>query len=149
MNFVLSRQDKLPIGRNLDPDIIDGMNVMEVSLNNDCSHARLKICITGDSFQQRQGFSWLSKNNKLLRYRLAQILRHRKNVPTLSFESHNLIQQAGRKFIEQIASIAEVLMKMNEHLMNRRRRLGLPDEDEPQNDIKETIDEHPKGQFLI
>ncbi|EDO06354.2 Ribosome-binding factor A family protein [Babesia bovis T2Bo] len=137
MNFVLSRQDKLPIGRNLDPDIIDGMNVMEVSLNNDCSHARLKICITGDSFQQRQGFSWLSKNNKLLRYRLAQILRHRKNVPTLSFESHNLIQQA------------EVLMKMNEHLMNRRRRLGLPDEDEPQNDIKETIDEHPKGQFLI
>nr|BAN64558.1 hypothetical protein [Babesia bovis] len=137
MNFVLSRQDKLPIGRNLDPDIIDGMNVMEVSLNNDCSHARLKICITGDSFQQRQGFSWLSKNNKLLRYRLAQILRHRKNVPTLSFESHNLIQQA------------EVLMKMNEHLMNRRRRLGLPDEDEPSNDIKESIDEHPKGQFLI
>ncbi|GFE54711.1 hypothetical protein BaOVIS_021150 [Babesia ovis] len=110
MNFVLSRQDKLPIGRNLDPDIVEGMNVMEVSLNSDCSHARLKVCIAGDSFQQRQGFSWLAKNNKLLRYRLAQLLRHRKNVPTLAFESHNLVQQA------------EVLMKMNDILLNRKRR---------------------------
>lgn len=95
MNYILERRDKLRIGRNIDPIIIESIHIVEVELNSDCSHARLKVCIAGDSFQQRQGFSWLEKNSKMLRYRMAQILGHRKNVPTLSFHSHNLVQQAG------------------------------------------------------
>lgn len=55
---------------------------------------------------------------------MAQMLSHRKNVPTLSFERHNLVQQA------------EVLMKMNDEMM----KAGLaPDhsddgDEEPQSD---------------
>ncbi|ORM40750.1 uncharacterized protein BXIN_2313 [Babesia sp. Xinjiang] len=131
-------EDKLPIGRHLDPEIIDSMSVMEVSLNSDCSHARLKVCIAGDSFQQRQGFSWLAKNNKLLRYRLAQLLRHRKNVPTIAFESHNLIQQA------------EVLMKMNEHIMRRNPRMHIDGDDEKGSDGKGDAGSGvPQGLLLV
>lgn len=46
--------DKLRIGRNIDPIIIESIHIVEVELNSDCSHARLKVCIAGDSFQQRQ-----------------------------------------------------------------------------------------------
>ncbi|CDR95290.1 hypothetical protein, conserved [Babesia bigemina] len=151
MNFILSRQDKLPIGRHLEPEIVDGMNVIEVALNSDCSHARLKLCITGDSFQQRQGFSWLSKNIKFLRYRLAQLLSHRKNVPTISFEHHNLVQQAGRHGRLGSQNVAEVLMKMNEHVMRRTLRSdsGAADEDKSSGNDSPPPADGRKGFLLV
>ncbi|AFZ80993.1 hypothetical protein BEWA_004010 [Theileria equi strain WA] len=89
-------QRGLSIGRNIDPEVIEGISLVEVILNSDCSHATLYVSIAGDPFQQRQGLSWLTKRTKRLRYLMAQLLNHRKNVPTISFKKHDLLEQSSK-----------------------------------------------------
>ncbi|KAK2198030.1 bifunctional Ribosome-binding factor A domain superfamily/Ribosome-binding factor A/K homology domain-like [Babesia duncani] len=91
---ILAKQT-LPIGRDIDPQTVEGIGIIETTLSTDCSHAKVGVHVAGDPFQQRQGLSWLLKHTKRLRFLLAQALSHRKNVPTLSFVLHNIMDQAA------------------------------------------------------
>ncbi|KAF5153200.1 Ribosome-binding factor A family protein [Theileria parva strain Muguga] len=86
---IFTRQRGLRIGNNISPELIHGISVMEVKLNSDCTHADIYILVSGDSFQQRQCYSWLNRNSKRLRYLMGQMLKYRKNVPTINFHPYN------------------------------------------------------------
>ncbi|SBT79099.1 ribosome-binding factor A, putative [Plasmodium malariae] len=78
---------------HIDEDIIEGITVYKVELNSDCSVAKVYVEIMGDSIDSRQGFIWIKKNCKIIRYNLAQLMKDRKRVPFLNFVLSNLSEQ--------------------------------------------------------
>ncbi|VWU49824.1 ribosome-binding factor A, putative [Hepatocystis sp. ex Piliocolobus tephrosceles] len=84
---------KLNYKYHIDEDIIEGISIYKVQLSTDCSVAKVIVEIMGDSIDSRQGFIWIQKNCKAIRYRLAQLIKHRKKVPFLNFELSNLSEQ--------------------------------------------------------
>lgn len=78
---------------HIDEDIIEGIAIHRVQLNSDCSVAKVFIEIMGDSIDSRQGYIWMKKNCKRIRYMLAQAIKHRKRVPFLNFVLSNLSEQ--------------------------------------------------------
>ncbi|CRG99584.1 conserved Plasmodium protein, unknown function [Plasmodium relictum] len=84
---------KLNYKYRIDEDIIEGISVYKVELSNDCSVAKVFIEIMGDSIDSRQGYIWIKKNAKSIRYKLAQLIRNRKRVPFLNFVLSNLSEQ--------------------------------------------------------
>ncbi|GAW80456.1 hypothetical protein, conserved [Plasmodium gonderi] len=78
---------------HIDEDIIEGIAIHQVQLNSDCSIAKVFIEIMGDSIDSRQGYIWMKKNCKRIRYMLAQAIKHRKKVPYLNFIQSSLSEQ--------------------------------------------------------
>ncbi|SOV77019.1 conserved Plasmodium protein, unknown function [Plasmodium sp. gorilla clade G3] len=84
---------KLNYKYHIDEDIIDGISVYKVELNSDCSVAKVFVEIMGDSIDARQGYIWIKRNTKDIRYKLAQLIKERKRVPFLNFVLCNLSEQ--------------------------------------------------------
>ncbi|SCP04017.1 ribosome-binding factor A, putative [Plasmodium ovale] len=92
-SIIYKKGIKLNYKYHIDEDIIDGISVFQVQLSNDCSVAKVLVEIMGDSIDARQGYIWLRKNCKSIRYKLAQLIKHRKRVPFLNFILSNLSEQ--------------------------------------------------------
>ncbi|GAB65965.1 hypothetical protein PCYB_081260 [Plasmodium cynomolgi strain B] len=95
---------------HIDEDIIEGIAIHQVQLNSDCSVAKVFIEIMGDSIDSRQGYIWMKKNCKRIRYMLAQAIKHRKRVPFLNFVLSNLSEQT--QLLCQIENIREYYGEM-------------------------------------
>ncbi|CXI72547.1 ribosome-binding factor A, putative [Plasmodium berghei] len=78
---------------HIDEDIIEGITIHNVQLSSDCSVAKVIIEIMGDSVDSKQGYIWIKKNCKHIRYKLAELIKHRKRVPFLNFVLSNLSEQ--------------------------------------------------------
>ncbi|KJP87779.1 hypothetical protein AK88_02535 [Plasmodium fragile] len=95
---------------HIDEDIIEGIAIHRVQLNSDCSVAKVFIEIMGDSIDSRQGYIWIKKNCKRIRYMLAQAIKHRKKVPFLNFVLSNLSEQT--QLLCQMENIREYYGEM-------------------------------------
>ncbi|CRG94090.1 conserved Plasmodium protein, unknown function [Plasmodium gallinaceum] len=84
---------KLNYKYHIDEDIIEGISIYKVELSSDCSVAKVFVEIMGDSIDSRQGYIWIKKNTKGIRYKLAQLIRDKKRVPFLNFVLSNLSEQ--------------------------------------------------------
>ncbi|CAD2097797.1 ribosome-binding factor A, putative [Plasmodium vinckei brucechwatti] len=112
---------------HIDEDIIEGITIHNVQLSPDCSVAKVIIEIMGDSVDSRQGYIWIKKNCKHIRYKLAELIKHRKRVPFLNFVLSNLSEQT--QLFCEIENIREYYGDMFKDELNNEL---LFDKDNPQ-----------------
>uniref|UniRef100_A0A7S1P043 Ribosome-binding factor A n=1 Tax=Vitrella brassicaformis TaxID=1169539 RepID=A0A7S1P043_9ALVE len=69
-----------------DEAVLSGTSIVDVTVARDLRHATVYVSIMGDTFDKRQGFAWLQRNVKGIRWAMAQRMRRRKAIPFLKFE---------------------------------------------------------------
>uniref|UniRef100_A0A0G4HH30 Ribosome-binding factor A n=1 Tax=Chromera velia CCMP2878 TaxID=1169474 RepID=A0A0G4HH30_9ALVE len=107
---------------SIDDSVLGGIVVTKVMLSKNFDWATVWVDILGDTFDQRQGLTWLDRNVKTIRHFLAQRFSFRKSIPRVRFVMDNVEEKM--EVMQQLDRIAEEQGMAKKEIINRPDPVG-------------------------